>query len=238
MEVLRCLLVDDDAVSRRIIAQYIKQTEGTELVAECASSAETLRMLQEEDVDVLLLDVEMSGMSGLDLLKAMDHTPHCIFITSTRDYAVEAFNYNAVDFLLKPFDYPRFAKAITRARERLWPSGSRQDDHQHDILTDAVFVRHNSKYVKIPMDSIVWIEAVGDYANINTETRRYTIHTTMKTLEGKLPMKEFMRVHRSYIVRLDSIQEIDENALTIRTGKSVPVGKSYRSKLLQVLNVI
>jgi DNA-binding LytR/AlgR family response regulator len=237
MEVLRCLLVDDDAVSRRIISQYIKQTEGAEVVAECASSAETLRMLQEEDVDVLLLDVEMSGMSGLDLLKAMDHTPHCIFITSTRDYAVEAFNYNAVDFLLKPFDYPRFAKAITRARERLWPNGSRHDE-QHDILSDAVFVRHNSKYVKIPMDAIIWIEAVGDYANINTETRRYTIHTTMKTLEGKLPMKEFMRVHRSYIVRLDSIQEIDESTLGISGDKVVPVGKSYRSKLLQVLNVI
>jgi DNA-binding LytR/AlgR family response regulator len=232
---LRALLVDDDSVARKIIQQYVKKTEGLELVGECSKPAEALRILQEEPVDILLLDMELPEMSGLDMLRALDHTPHTIFITSSKEYAVDAFDHNAVDFLLKPFDLARFSKAVARARERLTAN---EPKGENAFLGDAVFVRHNAKYVKIPTDGIIWIEAVGDYANIHTEHRRYTIHCTMKTLETKLPARQFLRVHRSYIVRIDAIQEFEDNALMIGKDKTIPVGKSYRTKLVQTLNLI
>jgi DNA-binding LytR/AlgR family response regulator len=139
-----------------------------------------------------------------------------------------------VDFLLKPIEYPRFLKSIQRAQKRL----NEAAEVAYSVKEDAVFVRHNSKYVKVPLETILWIEAVGDYANIHTDTRRYTIHTTMKTLEAKLPISQFMRVHRSYIVRIDCIQEIEDNSIAIGRDKVLPLGKSYRSKLLQTLNLI
>lgn len=233
--VLRCLILDDDDVAIKLIHEYINRTDGLDAIATCKSAEDALNELQKIEIDILFLDIELPQMSGIDLLKALDKTPHTIFITSQREYAVDAFDHNAVDFLLKPFDYGRFSKAIGRARERLIPSDPAPTE---PVISDSVFVRHNSKYVKVPIDEILWIEAVGDYANLYTHNRRYTIHTTMKALQKKLLPNEFIRVHRSYIVRIARIEEIEDNTLSLGEGKLVPIGKRYRGDLLQALNMI
>jgi len=235
---IRVLVVEDDEISTRILKQYLKKMDGVELLPVCTSSREALAVVSQDQVDILLLDVELPDFSGLELLQTLDKTPQTIFVTSSKDYAVEAFNQNAVDFLLKPFDFPRFARAINRAKERVEEADRPVTQEAASFSQDSIFVRHNAKYVKIPINSITLVEAVGDYANLHTDHRRYTIHTTMKTMEQKLPANRFLRVHRSYIVRIDCIEEIEDNTLSLGADKLIPVGKSYRGKLLQTLNLI
>jgi DNA-binding LytR/AlgR family response regulator len=245
-DVLQCLILEDDTVSRQLLEKFIEKTEGLELVNSCNSAEEALNKLQLQPVDLIFLDIELPEASGIDFLNSLDKKPMVIFVTGESDYALEAFDHRAVDFLLKPFNYPRFTQAIQRAKElyHLNENGHAEAGTLESVDLDAIFVRHNSKYIKVPIKEILWVEAIGDYVQINclpnatSKQRRYTVHSTMKGMEQKLPAQQFKRVHRSYIVRLDVIQEIEDSTLVLEGDKMVPVGKSYKNNLMQSLNLI
>ncbi|MFW5658526.1 MAG: LytR/AlgR family response regulator transcription factor [Bacteroidota bacterium] len=236
---LSCIVVEDDPVAERILTKYIDQTPGIELRHAYDSAEPALESLKSEPCDVLFLDIELPKMRGTDLLEQLETRPMVVFVTSDRDYALDAFQFNAVDFLLKPLEYDRFMRAVERIKELVTAAPLPEDAPEpaaHEA--DSIFVRHNSKYVRVELDCISWVEAIGDYVQIYTKDRRYTVHSTMKAMDQKLPKALFQRVHRSYIIRMDAIQEIEDNTLVLPDGKLIPIGKSYRNGLLERLNML
>lgn len=231
---MRCIIVDDDEIQRELIASYIEEIEDLELVGSYEKPTKALTALQEEEVDLLFLDVEMPTMSGLDLLASLKVKPQVILITSHEKYAVSAFDFDVTDFLVKPAEFPRFLKAVNKASER-WKEekhGSPTDDGDYDM-----FVKDGTDLIKINTADILFVNALSDYVKIITPTKEYAILYTMKNLSDKLPASKFMRVHRSYIVRLDKIEKIADHIIEI--GKHlIPVSKSYREELYIRLNLL
>ncbi|MEM6645660.1 MAG: LytTR family DNA-binding domain-containing protein [Bacteroidota bacterium] len=221
---MRCLLVDDDALARLILEQYVQRFGGFEIVGTCSSAIEARTFLQSNPVDALFLDVEMPGMTGLELLYLLPEPPATVLFTSKKEYAVDAFEVDVVDYLLKPVPYSRFAQAAERVVRHLSAEPAPSEE-------DYVYIKTNGKLVKLHLREIAYIEAQGDYVLICTPTEQHLVHGTMKAMERKLPCDDFARVHRSYIVRLDRIDNLDTTSLVVgRT--TISIGASYRNDVL------
>lgn len=228
---MRCIIVDDDDVSIALIKQYVEQTEGLELVTTFNNSVEAANLLLKEDVDLLFLDVEMPNMTGLDLVRTLEDKPQIILITSKENYAVEAFEEQVTDYILKPVSYQRFLKAVKNA------SSVYDSQHRNQVVHNNLYVKEDSLYVSIALSEIVWIEALGDYVSINLPQKKHTVLATMKAIESRLPTDRFIRVHRSFIVPIDKISNLDGNMLIV-DKKLIPIGKSYRKSLMDRLNIV
>ncbi len=228
---IRCAIVDDEEMSRKNIEQLINRIQDLKLVVVCKDAIEASNVLRKEKVDLVFLDVEMPEMTGIELVKSLTHKPEIVLISSKENYAVEAFEYDVADYIVKPATYERFLKAYDRVKVRLTA------DNENMVNDDAVFVKVDSQLVKVNTGDILWVEAFGDYVNIFTETNKYIVHSTMKGMENKLSSEQFLRVHRSYIVRLQKIKAIEETLIIIGK-KLIPIGDSYRSILMKRLNML
>ena len=234
---MNCVIVDDDKLARTAIKILIAQVDFLCLKQECATSIEAFNYLKTEDVDLVFLDVEMPGMSGIELVKNLENRPIIILITSKQEYAVEAFELNVIDYLVKPVSLSRFAMSISKAKELF-------DNKNHlldisDVNREYIFVRSNSALTKIRLNDIIYIQALGDYINIyvGEKSKRFTVHCTLKIMEEKLPANKFHRLHRSYVVALDHIDTIKDNIAYI--GKqNLPIGEPFKKELLKKLNLI
>jgi DNA-binding LytR/AlgR family response regulator len=233
---MNCIIIDDDKLSRRVIEEYLNKTESLSLLGSFATAVEAINFLKQHDnVDIIFLDIEMPEMSGIDFLDTLKNHPQIIIISSKGKYALDAFEYDVTDYLLKPISYARFYKAVDKAVSRT------QKSNLSSIGKDEIFIKKNSSLVRLKYDDILWVEALENYVIFNTFADKYTIHFTMKAVEQKLPSTKFVRVHRSYIVNTSSIDEIDDNTIMVKTSdgnKSIPIGKSYRDKLMDDLNLI
>jgi DNA-binding LytR/AlgR family response regulator len=232
---MKCLIVDDNKLARMAMKQLVSQVKSLELVAECSDAIEAYNHLASTDIDLLLLDIEMPDMTGLELTKKLGNkSPLIIFTTAKTDYAVEAFELNVVDYVIKPVSPARFMQAIEKAREAFEsPKGEVKASPDRDF----VFVKDNGVLKKINVDDILYLEAMGDYVKVYTGQRFHVLHATLKSIEEKLPPAKFVRVHRSYIVSLNKIDFIQDGAITI--GKaSVPIADTYRSQLNRRLNLL
>ncbi|MEL6534787.1 MAG: LytTR family DNA-binding domain-containing protein [Bacteroidota bacterium] len=230
---LKCMVVDDDQTSRQIVEHYVKKTNFLRLDHVCESAIDASNILMEEDVDILFLDVEMPEMSGMDLLKTIDNSIEVIMVTSARDYAPEAFEAAVTDYLVKPIEYSRFLKAVTKAKENIEAFQRKlKDGDQNNI-----YVKTDAKIVKITLNNIQFIEALADYVVINTEKKKYIVHSTMKGIEKRLPDRYFARVHRSYIVNVGHIEALEDNSIMIKE-KGIPIGASYKDNFLSRLNFL
>ncbi|SDJ79765.1 DNA-binding response regulator, LytR/AlgR family [Catalinimonas alkaloidigena] len=224
------MIVDDEELARFVLKNFIKQTDFLTLGYECESAIEAVNILQKDQVDLIFLDVQMPEMSGLELLESLDHLPPVILVTSKKDYAAEAFEHSVVDYLVKPIQYPRFIRAVMKVKEKQEsrPGGSSNDD---------IFIRTDSKIVKLNYSSILYVEALADYVMINTTTNRHIVHSTMKGMERKLPADTFARVHRSFIVNLPKVQQIKDLHVVIN-DKEIPIGASYKDKFMKRLKFL
>jgi DNA-binding LytR/AlgR family response regulator len=233
---LSCMLVDDDELSRSMLKQLIKKTEYLQLLHTCESAIEAHNILDKDDkgIDILFLDIEMPEMTGIDLLKTLQNKKINIILTTSREqYAVEAFEYNVTDYLVKPISYPRFLKAITKVREKM-----EHEAGSFSVDLPYLFVRSNHKIVKIEPNEIDFIEALSDYILIHTSKQKYVVHSTMKGIEEKLiPFKRFVRVHRSYIVNMNHVEVVQDIHVIVR-GKTIPIGRSYRPKFIEGLDIL
>lgn len=231
---MKCLIVDDNKLARMALKQLVSQIPGLELVAECADAAEALDALNNAQIDLLLLDIEMPDMSGLDLIKTLgNNKPLIIFTTAKPDYAVEAFELSVVDYLIKPIAFPRFRQAIEKATETL-------ESNKEEVKVEEqgfVFVKDNGVLKRISIDDILFLEAMGDYVKVHTAQKFHVVHATLKSIEEKLPASKFIRVHRSYIVAINKIDYIQEGTITI--GKTtIPVADTHKSNLNKRLNLL
>lgn len=231
---INCLIVDDNTMARMALRQMLAQIEQVQVVGECASAVEAYNVVGKQGVDLIFLDIEMPGMSGLEFARQ----PHAqqsliIYTTGKAEYAVDAFALNVVDYLLKPIDTARLLSALSRAKEML------QTRQQKTAPPDTsfFFVKDKSTLRKVLMQEVSFFEAMGDYVKIYTTDKTYMVHTTLKSIESKLPADDFIRVHRSYIVALKRIEQVEDGVLSI--GKhGIPVAEAYRSALNSRLNIL
>lgn len=231
---MRCLIVDDNQLARLAMKQLVTQVQMLELVAECSDAMQAYNYLNSGQIDLLFLDIEMPGMTGIELTKKLGNKkPLIIFTTAKSDYAVEAFELNVVDYIVKPVTTARFLQAVEKAKEAI-------DSNKQEVKIEAqefVFVKDNGVLKKLNVDDILYLEAMGDYVKVHTLQKFHVLHSTLKSIEEKLPLNKFLRIHRSYIVSLQKIDFIQDGVISI--GKaSIPVAETYKSSLNKRLNLL
>ncbi|WP_034256604.1 LytR/AlgR family response regulator transcription factor [Adhaeribacter aquaticus] len=224
----KTVIVDDDPFSAKVLEKFVQNIEFLELKNVCHSSLEASKLLRSEPVDLLILDVEMPEMSGLDLISTLNREAMVIMVSASRDYAVEAFEQNVVDYLVKPVTYPRFLIAANKALEKV-------KSQQTQASSEFTFVKVEQKLVKIIFTEVLYIEALGDYVHIISNNKKTIVYSTMKSIENKFPGNKFIRVHRSFIVNIDKIGAIEDNNILIG-DKYIPIGATYLKGVIQVLN--
>lgn len=233
---MKCIIVDDDEMSRRLLEDYVSRTSILTLNESFSNAIDAINYIQGgNETNLIFLDIEMPEMSGIDFLNTLSLPPQVIIVSSKEKYALEAFDYNVVDYLLKPINYARFFKAISKAQEQFDRTQNLVDGEKE------IFIKKSNALVKIKYNDIYWIEALENYVVINTINEKFTIHFTMKSIETQLPLSLFKRVHRSFIVNIKHIFSIEDNAIVIKTNEGkriVPIGKSYREKLLREINLM
>jgi DNA-binding LytR/AlgR family response regulator len=214
--------------------KLVSQVQMLELVAECSDAMEAYNYLNSEQIDLLFLDIEMPGMTGIELTKKLGaKKPLIIFTTAKPDYAVEAFELNVVDYVVKPVSVARFLQAVEKAKEAY--DSNKQEVKIED--REFVFVKDNGILKKLNVDDILYLEAMGDYVKVHTAQKFHVLHSTLKSIEEKLPPNKFLRIHRSYIVALQKIDFIQDGIITI--GKAtIPVAETYKSALSKRLNLL
>lgn len=277
---IRTLIVDDEPTAQEVLARYVERHATLEAVGTCESAIEAANALREKDIDLLLLDVEMPEMSGLELVRAVEDPPAVILVTASETYAVEAFGIGVVDYLVKPVRYARFLKAISRVEnqhlqrrpggpagsspdsssspegssqgesspgESLKEGGSSQEGFPRERSSSeespgqlgpgTLFFREGENLIQIRLPEVRYVEAEGDYMLIQTESGQHMVNTTMTKIEEKSPSGQFARVHRSYLVRLDQIEKIENDALLIGETR-VPIGPTYKERLLEKIQTL
>ena len=231
---MNCLVIDDNMIARSSMKQLASQVKDLVVIADFDNAMDAYAFLQKQPVDILLLDIEMPGMTGLELTKNLSRNrPLIIFTTSKKEYAVEAFELNVADYIVKPVTPSRFKQAIDRAREII-------ESNNEDVRMaedEFIFIRDSNVVRRLKIDDILYAEAMGDYVKLHTPQKFYAIHTTLRAVEERLPSSKFIRVHRSYIASLQKIDTIQDGALVIN-GKPVPVADAYRAALNKKMNVL
>lgn len=231
-----CLIIDDDKLSRIVLEEYIDKTKDLQLRASFANSVDAANYLSSGNrADLLFLDIEMPEMNGIDLLNSLKTLPQVIITSSREKYALQAFDFDVTDYLLKPISLSRFYKAVNKAKKRHISSSI------HANSQDEIFIKKGSSLVKMHLDDILWIEALENYIVLNTRKEKFTLHFTMKALQDKLPKPYFTRIHRSYIVNTKNISVIRDNSVEILYDEqiqSLPIGKSYKENLMKDINLI
>jgi DNA-binding LytR/AlgR family response regulator len=231
---MNALIIDDNEMARMTLKQLAGRVDDLTIVAECSSAFEAYNLLLTKPVDVLLLDIEMPGMSGLELTKNLvNKRPVIIFITSKREYAADAFDLNVADYIIKPISGSRFIQAIDKAREIL-DSNKEEAKIKED---EFIFIRDSNIIRRLKLDNILFAEAMGDYVKLYTQEKFYAIHTTLKSVEERLPASRFLRVHRSYLVAINKIDSLEGGVLIINRTP-LPVADAYRSALNKRMNII
>lgn len=232
---MNCIVIDDDRLARVVIEEFVKKTSDLKLTGSYSTAVEAINMLKENKIDLVFLDIEMPEMSGIEFLNTISDPPQVIIISSKEKYALEAFEYDVTDYLLKPIEYPRFYKAVDKAFKR------QQVYKLSKSESEEIFIKKGSSLVRLRLDEILWVEALENYVILNTFFDKYTIHFTMKAIVKKLPANKFTRVHRSFIVNINKIAVIQDNAVEIQIEagtKSIPIGKSYKDQLMGDINLI
>ena len=242
---LNTLIVDDEPLARDVLETYIEQIPELNLVAKCSNALEANNIPQSEDVDLMFLDIQMPQVTGTEFLKSLNNPPMVIFTTAYPNYAIEGFELDALDYLLKPIPMDRFMKAVNRAVEmkNLFSSTNPETaevvDRPAGEKEDFVFVKSDKKLVKIHYSDIIYIEGLKDYVIIRCKDTRVITLQTMKSLEARMPANIFKRIHRSYIVNLDEINAVVGNMVEVTEkgqSKNLPIGKNYKDELLEIVN--
>ncbi|MEI7980099.1 MAG: LytTR family DNA-binding domain-containing protein [Bacteroidota bacterium] len=235
---IRCLAIDDEMLALDLIEDNIKKVPFLQLVKACRSALEALEVLRAQPIDLIFLDIQMPDISGIQLLKSLPQRPPVIFTTAYSNYASEGFDLDVIDYLLKPYSFDRFMKAVNKVREYmdLHEMAHRQGNLKEDlVLPDFLFVRADYRLVKIDFSEILYIEGLKDYVKIYIGNKPVITQMSMKTLEERLPAKDFIRVHRSFIIAFKKIDFIQKNMLTIG-DKEIPVSDHYRDQLFKMIN--
>lgn len=241
---MKCVIIDDEPLAVDIIESYIQQVGGMEIVAKCNNPLDAITILNKNQVDLVFLDIEMPNITGIDLVKTLDNIPQFIFTTAYPQYALEGFDLNATDYLVKPIPFNRFLKAVSRAKEKYELEKGSPDNNastqspQNEIKNNFIFVKSEYDNVKINTDDIMYIQGLKDYIKIYVEGSNKAILTlsNFKEIQNKLPDNQFIRIHRSYIVNTSYIKSVQKTKIVIDDIR-IPIGETYKNEVLKRLGV-
>jgi len=231
---MNVIIVDDEPLAQEVLETYVSKFPALNLIAKCSNAVEAFDVLNKNSIDLMFLDIQMPQISGIDFLKTLPNPPQVIFTTAYSEYAMDGYELNVVDYLLKPISLDRFAKAVNKAVAKELQENEPSIPASKETA-DYIFVKADKKLIKIRFDQINYIEGLKDYVILHTPNGRVVTLQTMKSLEIKLPSDIFMRVHRSFIVNLANISIIEGNTVQIEK-KIIPIGKNYKDVLLAIIN--
>jgi DNA-binding LytR/AlgR family response regulator len=224
--VINCLVVDDEPIAREGILEYIRQIDYLNAVAQCKSAAEAASLLQKSRIDLVFIDIQMPRLSGIEFVKALADPPLIIFTTAYSEYALEGFELDVVDYLLKPISFSRFLKAAEKAQSYLHARNK-----EVSITEDFFFIKCNGRIEKIIMADVIYIEAMANYVIIHTRQKKFITYLTSSGIERQLPAHLFVRIHKSFLVAISAIQTIDGSDV-ITSLQRLPLSKNYRNEVM------
>tara|TARA_B110000503_G_scaffold8682_1_gene11816 strand:- start:151 stop:867 length:717 start_codon:yes stop_codon:yes gene_type:complete len=237
MNTINCVIVDDEPVARNVLETFVAKIPNLELVKSCKNAMEAFEVANQQKIDIFFLDINMPDISGLSLAKSINQKAKIIFTTAYREYAVDGFNLKAVDYLLKPISFDRFLQSIHKYFEGVSFIDSEIKIEKSVLKNDFIFVRSDRKMIKINFDEIQYVESLSDYIKIHSADKTITTRETISNIETKLPAKNFLRIHRSYIVNLKKMNSYTNEFVEI--GKNaIPISRTYKENVLKKLTDI
>jgi DNA-binding LytR/AlgR family response regulator len=231
---IRCVIIDDEPLARKGLKEYIQDVDFLQLVGEFDNPLKAADTLMRENIDLLFLDIQMPKMTGMEFMKTLSHPPMVIFTTAYPQYAVEGFELNAIDYLLKPFSFERFWKAVLKARSMKENEGKMPAPAAAAAEPDYFFIKSDSKLIKIFYDEILFIEALQNYVAVHTVSKKHITYLTFRSIEEHLPASRFIRTHKSYIVSAAKVESIEGNDIKIGQHH-IPISRTERDAVLQQL---
>ncbi|RAJ87409.1 DNA-binding LytR/AlgR family response regulator [Chitinophaga dinghuensis] len=235
---IRCLIVDDEPFARELMTTYIAKVPQLEVVGVCENAFEAIAILQEQPIDLLFSDIRMPNINGVEMIRSLPNIPMVIFTTASPDYAVEGFELDVVDYLMKPFGFDRLLKAINKAKIILQQRRQSQAPPSKEKPTNTfMFVKDGQKLSKVVFEDIYYVEGMKDYIKIVTLHETHIVYQRMKHMEEILPDKQFIRVHKSYIVRLNAIKNILGNTAELLNNHTIIISKQYKAELNRRLGI-
>lgn len=222
---IKCIIIDDEPLAIKIIENYLKDFQNMELIATYNTALAALPTIESGEIDVIFLDINMPKMSGLDFLRSLQVKPHVVITTAYREYAVESFDLDVLDYLVKPIPFGRFLKAITKINNRM---STEKEKTSETVFKEApfIFLKVDKKLMKIKLNDILFIESLKDYIKVITTTGDYLVHKSMTSISEELPSDNFLRIHRSFTIAINKIKSIEGNSVEI-ANRRVPIGRNY-----------
>jgi len=232
---MNCIIIDDDALSRRVVEEFVNRTDFLSLKYSFENAVDAIKKSEifNDEIDLIFLDIEMPEMDGIDFLNTLNNLPQVIIVSSKEKYAISAFDYDVTDYLLKPVNYSRFFKAVSKAKQI--------NETKVRKKSGEIYVKKGSALVRLKFEDILWVEALENYVIIAVFNEKFTIHFTMKSIENQLPSDIFKRIHRSFIINAGRIDRIEDNSVIIKSNeglKGIPIGKAYKEKFMREINLM
>jgi DNA-binding LytR/AlgR family response regulator len=236
---IRCLIVDDEPLAQRVIERYAEDLPFLEIVHQCENAMDALELLKSNEIDLIFLDINMPKLTGIEFLRTLKHSPLVIITTAYAEYAIQGYELNVLDYLMKPFSFERFVKAVQKARELIEgrEHAGVEISHQQSNEGDFIFIKSSKKTFRVNFTDILYIEALGDYVKIFTTDKMIVSYHSMKNLEKVLPPKNFPRVHKSYIISISKVDIIEGNQIKIR-DRWIPIGTNYKTEFEKLIKTI
>lgn len=235
---MNCIIIDDERLARTIIKTLCDEIDALNVVGEFPNAMQAIKYLNENEVDVIFLDIHMPDFTGFDFVKTLKNPPSIVLTTSDPKFAIEAFQYECiVDYLLKPIEADRFKIAVNKAKKHQLVNAQTEEKKADASYENDFYINIDRRLIKIDIPSIYLVEAKGDYIHIKTEDKNYTVHSTLKKIEEKLPDSLFLKIHRSYIINLKKIIDIEDNSVLIKKDV-IPVSRSKRPELMKRLDLL
>ena len=223
--IIQCAIIEDEPLAQNILKKYIEDHPALKLVAICNNAEEGQKVLPRQKVELLFLDINLPKLSGISFLKTLPHPPLVIFTTAYPEYAVDGFELDAVDYLLKPFSFERFLKAANKAVQQV-----NKKEMAEQVIPSFIFLKADKKVHKVNLDNILYIEAAGDYIKVVMEDGQHIVNDTLKSLQDELPPIQFIRVHKSYIISRNKIKFFEGNYVKVGNA-DIPIGNSYKEEI-------
>jgi DNA-binding LytR/AlgR family response regulator len=228
---IKCIIVEDEILAQQVIQTHLQKINSFELVGICNNAVEAKEILNRYEVDLIFLDIQLPGMTGLNFLRSLENPPLVVLTTAYAEYALESYEFNVIDYLLKPISFERFSKTVNKLTEgRLFNQPARDKGN----LNDHIFIKSNNKFFKVNFSEIVYIESMKDYLKIHTSEYKLITHQTMNDMEKILPAKQFIRIHKSYIVSLAFIKTVYGNSIEMG-NTTLPIGINYKEKVMSLI---
>ena len=235
---MTCIIIDDEATARAIVSQLCANTPELDVIEEFPNAIDAIKFLNQQNIDLVFLDIHMPGFTGIDFVQTLKNPPKVVLTTSDTDFAIEAYEYEAiVDYLVKPISPERFAKSIQKVKNSMASQPAAQADSGSAGLGEELYINIDRRLIKLKFDDILFIEAKGDYIEVKTTKEDYRVHNTLKKIKEKLPKELFLQIHRSYIINFTKIIDIEDNSVLIEKNV-IPISRSNRPELMRRLNLL